>query len=486
MIIPDKIKGIMQKLLDNKYEAYIIGGAIRDSLMNIKPHDYDIFTNATGEEILKIFPKGRVIGGEERQATILTVIVDGVEVSQYRSNGDRTKTGKTVEEHQATCDFTINAIASDIYGCLLGGDVDISSQGESDVRDRKLRFVGNPKDRIKEDPLRILRGIRFFLKYNLSIDTETHIELIQRKKVLNLPKERVREELLKIFSLKLKKGFLKSILTFLPEDLVHIKMFEDGGQHHKETPYDHSENSFLEISKITNNSILRLSALLHDVAKGVCKTSGIDDGILKKAPNIKDDGILKKAPNIKDDGILVDVPIHFYEHEKIGSEIVNKWMKEYKFSKDEMKYVTSLIKLHMFGYKEEISDKTYIKFFNKLEEANIPIIDYIMLIYADHQGNMSKKRIKFGDFIKHNYLYNNWLRIRELKTPFTVKDLAISGKDLIERYGMEPGKKIGLILNSVLEKVIDGDLRNERAEIFHLLNETNLDFEVITLEKKEE
>ena len=91
MKIPKNIKEIMQKLHDNKYDAYIIGGAIRDIFLGIEPNDYDIFTNATGKQILAVFPQGKILGGEERQKKILTVIVDGIEVSQYRSNGKRTE-----------------------------------------------------------------------------------------------------------------------------------------------------------------------------------------------------------------------------------------------------------------------------------------------------------------------------------------------------------------------------------------------------------
>ena len=111
MIIPKNTKKIMQKLINNKFDAFIIGGWNRDMSIGHTPKDIDIFTNASGKQILKLFPNGVVIGNDERQQKILTVIVDGIEVSQYRANGDRTEVGNNLETHLKTCDFTINSIS---------------------------------------------------------------------------------------------------------------------------------------------------------------------------------------------------------------------------------------------------------------------------------------------------------------------------------------------------------------------------------------
>ena len=144
-------------------------------------------------------------------------------------------------------------------------------------------------------------------------------------------------------------------------------------------------------------------------------------------------------------------------------------MNDMKFKKADIKFVTTLIKMHMYSYKDKPSKKSHIKFFNKLEDANISIMDYIMLIYSDHQGNQAKPRIKFGDFINNNYLYKNYWTYKYENVPFKVTDLVVGGKDLIVRYNMY-GKEIGQTLNTVYEKVVDGDLRNDRAEIFNWLN----------------
>jgi len=458
-MIPDKIKQLMQKLLDNGFEAYIIGGAVRDYYMVLEPHDHDIFTNATGEQILNIFPNGNIIGGEERQKKILTVIVDGVEISQYRSNSERTEVGGTLEQHQGTCDFTINCLACDINGKLCG-DESFITMGKKDIKDKCLRFVGNAYDRIKEDPLRVLRGIRFMLKYNLDPIIST-INAITTSDISSLPKERIRDELMKILSLELKEGFLRDIAIFLPKEIRVDNMFKFGGDYHNESPYVHLEKTCLEAVKITNNPLIRLSALLHDVGKGVARTeeySSIQSHICEFPSQCH---LCKKE-------------IHFYGHENFGADIVKKWMKEYKFSEKDTKYVSTMIRLHMYTYKDNPGKKSYIRFFNALEEAEIDIEDYIMQIYSDHQGNTKKPRIKFGDFIKGNWLHKKYYEIKFSEEPMTVKDLKVTGKDVIECMGLKPGPKVGIMLQNTFELVMDGTIKNTRAELLNVLKTTKI------------
>ena len=435
-MIPDRIKQMMIKLETAGFEVYIIGGAVRDYYLGLTPYDWDLFTNATGEEIKKVFPQGVVIGGEERQKKILTVVVDGVEISQYRSNGARTALGHSLTTHQATCDFTINSIAMD-------KDMSVTdpNNGIRDIWAKQLRFVGNADDRIKEDPLRILRGYRFMCKYGMKdIDKalDKNIMLLH-----DLPKERVSTEMLKILSIpnpcnNTKKIILELIKSFIKEMDKCIGM--PGGDHHNEVVDVHMCNALTEAFKITNNPLLRLTAFLHDIGKGVTQ-SFVED----------------------------DKQTHFYEHEKKGSEIVEDWMTEFKFSNEAIKYVSTLIRLHMYSYKDEPSKKSYIKFFNKLNDAKIPIEDYVMLIYCDHQGNMNKPRIKFGDFIKGNFLYKEYQKITYSEEPMTIKDLKVSGKDVMEVCNMKPGLEIGVVLKELFNNVMDGTIKNTRAELLNSL-----------------
>jgi len=386
-MIPPKVKSMMELLEESGYEAYIIGGAVRDIQMGIEPEDFDIFTNATGEQILKVFPKGNVIGGEERQAKILTVVVDEVEVSQYRCNGDRTKTGDSLLTHQSTCDFTINSIAMNKEGKIFD-----SQDGINDIKYERLKFVGYPFDRLKEDPLRILRGIRFWTKYEHFTFDDIQIILDNINLLDHISPERIRDELMKI--LRYPQGaenlWCDEVINKIIPETKAVKNVE-GGDHHNESVKKHMINSFEEAVKLTDDIRLRLACFLHDIGKGITYT--IDTKAIYPA-------------------LEGETEIHFYEHENLGAELMEERLSKLKFSKEDIKYITTLIRLHMYSYKSEPGDKSYIRFFNKLEDANIPIEDYIILIYCDHQANLAKPRIKFGDFIKGSWLYKKYYEIK--------------------------------------------------------------------------
>ncbi len=442
----------MGKLIKNKYEAHIIGGAIRDRLLHLEPKDYDIFTNATGEQILKIFPRGTVIGGEERQNKILTVIVDGVEISQYRNNGDRTKTGSSLEEHQATCDFTINSIAMDINEKIID-----KHNGQNDLETKTLRFVGVPFDRIKEDPLRILRGIRFWTKYRGMRFEDIRVVLDNMDILDTLPKERIRDELIKI--IKYPQGIINLwcdgiIYKIFPElaQVEHMK----GGDFHDETVDAHMRESFKIACDVTSSPLLRLACFLHDIGKGITYTEAIANEVI-----LSKDG----SPMLE----RVEQKIHFYEHENKGQEMMEKRLAHLKFSNDDIKYIGSMIRLHMYSYKTDPSKKSYIKFFNKLEQAKIPIEDYIILIYCDHQANLAKPRIKFGDFIKGNWLLKKYYEIKFSEEPMKVSDLKVSGVDVMKIRNIKSGKEVGVVLRNLFELVMDGELKNKRAELLNKL-----------------
>ena len=456
-MIPTKVKKLMQKLLDNKFDAYIIGGAVRDTLLGIEPHDWDLNTNGTGEQILKLFPSGVVIGNEERQKRILTVIFDDVEISQYRKNGDRTETGKRLIDHQWTCDFYMNALAMDIDEKLCG-DLTIKRCGQEDIENKVLRFVGNPLDRIKEDPLRILRGIRFWTKYPIRFE-DIQVVLDNIDLLDTLPKERIRDEFMKIISYPngIENLWCDGIIyKIIPElkDVVDMK----GGDYHDENVNRHMENAFKEACKVTDNTLLRLACFLHDIGKGVTQT-------------FENKVIMSGKCNLNIVGESIIEQTHFYEHENKGEEMMIKRLGILKFSSDDIFYVIKLIRLHMYSYKAMPSKKSYIRFFNKLDEAKIPIGDFIILIYCDYQANIAKPRIKFGDFVKGNWLLNKYYEIKYSEEPMTVKDLKVSGKDVIEILKIKPGPKVGEKLNEMFELVMDGELKNCRADLLNKLKE---------------
>ena len=435
--IPKKEKEIMQTLIDNKFEAYVVGGAIRDSLLGLKPKDWDLFTDACGEEILALFPQGKVIGGEERQAKILTVVVDGVEVSQYRASGDRTQTGSSLEAHLKTCDFTVNAVACDIDGNTVD-----KVNGLQDINERELRFVGDGYRRVKEDPLRLLRGIRILLTKTLVMSTGTGEILFDcSEQIKKLSKERVRDELMKI--IKVRGLRLLYASGYLSKIIPELKVCEDteGGDYHDEKVLSHLFYTYNTAQKISENPLLHLAAFLHDIGKGA-------------------------TAKVEADGKL-----HFLQHEKVGAEYVKKWMAEYKFSEADTNYVVGLIRNHMWSTEGVESPKAYIKFFNQLDKYNLSVYDYLYLKYCDNQGNMKNTRKSITKFLNMNKgLISKYYELQFKGVPFTVSDLTISGKDLIAK-GMQPGPAIGKLLKEVFELVMDGELVNERPVLMHYIKE---------------
>jgi len=451
--VPEKAKLLMQKLEDNGFEAYIVGGYCRSMLMREDPKDVDIFTNAHGNKILEIFPQGKVIGGEERQKKILTVIVDEIEVSTYRKDGKRNLYGKTILEHQETSDLTINNICCDKTGKIdlenIHNKNGINDLGIYDFENNiwqdncLIKFVGNPLDRINEDKLRILRALRFASQYNANFDNESLQEIRNKMcKLRFVPKERIRDELIKCLK-------YANCIDILNKTSALINMFPKynkvinlhGGDNHDETVDQHMIYSFKEACKITDDWRIRLCAFLHDIGKGQCVSNDSETGI------------------------------HFYQHEKIGAEIVEEWMTHMKFSKDDIKFVSTLVRYHMWSYKAgEISKKAYIRMFNKFHEVGVSIYDFMIIIFSDHQGNQSKKRIKFGDFCKGSWILNRYWECVHQKEPFSKKDLELQGGDIIKLLNKEPGKWVGDLMDEIFEAVMNCELVNDKREIIKWIN----------------
>lgn len=428
-----EIKNIMQKLLDNGFEAYIIGGAVRDGYFLLDAHDYDIFTNASGEDILKIFPQGHIIGGEARQAKILTVVVDGVEVSQYRANGNRTDTGISLKEHLGTCDFTINAMAMDIEG-----NVTDLFCGRRDIKDKVLEFVGDATQRVVEDPLRIFRGIRIAAKYGLRINNPEPFQTF-RKYVDILPRERVRDELLKIIAvpngLRLldEYGMLEWII---PE---WSKCRIDGGPHHSESIDEHMLLAVDTAINYTSNPLLLLGIFLHDIGKpqsqGVHAVSGLAT---------------------------------FYNHHTIGVDYVRFWMREYRFSDDDIKYVSAVIEHHMMGKTGLISQRTFAYICNDLVGAKVSPEDMLVVTFSDNQANIDNPRLKYNDFIKDNGFLARYYEAKYGRYGFNPNDLEVNGKDIINIMAIS-GPAIGKVKQELFDMVCDGTIINRRDKLIEEL-----------------
>lgn len=437
-MIPDKILDMMSSLIDGGHDAYIVGGAVRDIMTCERPADWDIFTNANGDDILSIFPLGKVIGGDDRRKNILTVIVRGVEISQYRSSGDRTKTGVSLERHLSTCDFTINSMAMNIDRRVID-----NHYGMADIRNKFIRCVGDAKERIGEDKMRAFRAIRFAVKYGFSIDKELS-RVIYYTDIDDLPIERIRNEMLKIIMYPGGLEMLNSsdlLSKVIPEFDDSLNL--DGGSHHNETVDQHMYNTQSEACMLTDNPVLVFACALHDIGKSC-------------------------AQDYNENGNIT-----FYEHDKIGAGLLSDIMKRMKFSKADTAFARAIVAEHMFeGGHNNTLNKTFVKHFRNLDNAGVRMEEYMVMKYSDHVANNITKRVKFGDFIANSKLYKKYYELKFSCIPFGVSDLAISGNDLID-IGVPVGAEIGNILNEVFDMVIRGDMENKRNVLMYFIKHRN-------------
>ena len=441
---------IMGKLEKNGYVAYIIGGAVRDAILKETPKDIDIFTNATGEEILNIFPDGKIIGSEERQKKILTVIIDNIEVSTFRSNGNRTETVKTGKKythkilytHISTCDFTINSIAMNSNGVIID-----LYDGIKDLKKGIIRAVGDPEERINEDKVRVFRAIRFASRYNFEIEKELN-EVILRTDISDIPVERIHDELYKIFKYESgAENLFKTnlLIKVIPEFNKLILM--DGGHHHNETVDQHCLLTYKISCRHTDKVIHHIACLLHDIGKGPCMK-------------------------------VIDGKTKFLGHDMKGSYMIKKIMKQLNFSNKDIKYVSTLIRYHMWGISGIPRDKKFAEMFNELNNIDKNgVEDLVLLMYCDGQANMAETRNKFYDYITNdskskkvtgNYILKKYNELKSGIKPLTISDLKINGDDIIS-LGLPPSKKIGGILLELYNLTVDGFIKNERHEQMYWL-----------------
>ena len=414
----ERAYGILKELTSKGFKAYIVGGAVRDTILEKIPEDWDIFTDATGEKLLEIYPDGKIIGNEERQEKILTVVVDGTEVSTFRSNPTRTETGGSLLEHQGTCDFTINSLAMDMDGTIYD-----STGGEMDLFHKVIRAVGDPKDRISEDPLRILRAIRFAVKYDFQIDPEL-VEVIQNTSIRIIAVERIREEFMKIIQYSAgpilldRLGLLPQIFYWWPTMRI------PGGKYHGEQVDEHSFYCHNIMCNYTDDPLLKFTALVHDIGKPISAT-------------------------MKDDGNLT-----FIGHDIEGAKAIHKEMERMKFSLKETAYVEALIRNHQYPLKikaETSSFRGLHRAFRALEDAKVPIEHLILLRYCDRQANLKTHRETYTDFLTKYIGSDAYYTIKYNRIPIRTTELWLDGDEIMGMFGLEPGPKVGIIMKYLLK-----------------------------------
>ena len=429
------VKNIVQSLEKAGFEAYIVGGCVRDLLMALTTKDWDVTTNARPEKILEIFSDGKY---ENVFGTVLVPVklANGeteavVEVTTYRSEqgySDRRHPDKVVfedslEKDLSRRDFTINAMALKADGMTL---VDFFG-GEKDLKKKIIRAVGEPEDRFKEDALRMMRAIRLACQLNFTLEPKTERAIMKMAGGLKfVSAERIRDELVKILeSDRADEGIISlqemKLLQYLIPELER-GVGVDQNKHHIYPVFKHSLLSL----KFTPNKKwqVKLASLLHDIAKPQTKR------------------IIKGGAT-------------FYNHDLVGAKVALKIMARLKFANADIEKVTTLIKNHMFYYNVgEVTASSVRRLIRKVGEENLA--DLIDLRVADRLGSGVPKAKPYK--LRHLEYMMEKVRFDAV----SVKMLKINGDDLMKLLNIEPGPKIGAILDVLLSEVIDDQNLNNK------------------------
>jgi poly(A) polymerase/tRNA nucleotidyltransferase (CCA-adding enzyme) len=421
----DGIERIAETFKKNHYECYMVGGSVRDLLLNKDAYDFDFATNARPEQVMKLFRRVAPTGIKHGTVTLL-IDDNSFEVTTYRNDGkymdgrrpENVVFSDSLEQDVLRRDFTINGLAYNVFA----GEVIDYAGGIEDLNLGVIRTIGSATDRLSEDGLRSFRACRLAAKLGFSID-ETTLEAIHETLSVSalVSVERIRDELVKLLqadkpSVGLEymreTGLLAQILPELA-DCFGVSQ----NKYHSYDVYYHCLYS-CDAAKKTN-PIVRLASLLHDIGKLPTRKEG-------------------------DSGDFV-----FYNHEVIGSRIVKRIMRRLKFSNEEIERTVNLVYNHMFHYTDEWTDGAVRRFMRKLGVENLE--DLFEVRMADRKGNGSREGLP-APVLTLEYRIR---KIIEAENAITVKDLKINGYIIMEEFKIQPGPIIGRILNELLEVVLD-------------------------------
>ncbi len=427
--LPGKVKRIIDCLQSHGYEAYAVGGCVRDSILGREPEDWDITTSARPEQFKELFSHTIDTGIQHGTVTVM-IDHEGFEVTTYRIDGEYEDarhpkevifTSQLLEDLKRR-DFTINAMAyNDRAGLVDAFD------GIGDLNRRVIRCVGNPADRFDEDALRMLRAVRFAAQLGCEIEAETKKAICaQAHNLAKISAERIQVELVKLLVSphpeKMRQLYeLRITDVILPEFSVMMKT-KQNNKHHC---YSVGEHTIHALQGIRADKILRLTMLLHDVAKPPCRftdKNGVD---------------------------------HFYGHPERGSRMAEEILRRLKFDNYTIRRVTALVKIH--DNKPALTHQAIRKAMVKDGLEQYPALFEVKRADIGAQSEFQRKE-KLTNVALHEKIYH---QILEAGDCLSLKDLAVSGEDLIS-WGMKPGKNIGIVLNELLEDVLEHPEWNER------------------------
>ena len=448
--VPEDVKFILEKLNSAGYEAYAVGGCVRDSILGRIPDDWDITTSAKPEETKALFPKTIDTGIQHGTVTVMRNHV-GYEVTTYRIDGEYEDSRHPKEviftadllEDLKRRDFTINAMA---YNHLIENDIETTKDkaqsglvdafgGIEDIENKIIRCVGNPIHRFEEDALRMMRAVRFSAQLGYKIEEETGNAIkVLAGNLANISAERIQVELVKLLvsdhpdylRTAYETGMTK---VFFPE---FDKMMETN-QNNPHHIYSVGEHTLQSLIQIRNDKVLRLSMLLHDIGK---------------------------PESLQRDEAGRD---HFHGHPELGEEMARKILRRLRFDNDTIGKVCKLVKYHdqKLSLKPTKLRKAIVKIGPELFPLLLEVKEADMLAQSIY-----KRGEKETELAQIRKLYT---KILEDKDCLSLKDLALCGKDLIEQ-GMHPGKELGETLQRLFEYVLENPEKNNKEDLIKYLN----------------
>ena len=438
IILPEKVNTIIHTLQEHGYEAYAVGGCVRDSVLGREQEDWDITTSALPEETKALFRRTFDTGIEHGTVTVL-LDKEGFEVTTYRIDGKYEDSRhpkevtftRNLREDLLRRDFTINAMAYNDKDGL----VDIFG-GMEDLNAGVIRCVGNAVERFSEDALRILRGVRFAAQLGFTIEEATEEGMRKLAPTLqNISAERIQAELVKML-VSPRPDMLRTAYDlgitkeFLPE-FDRLMVTEQETPHHM---YNVGEHTLHALMNIRADKVLRLTMLLHDMGKPDYKT-------------------------VDADGVA-----HFKKHALKSEEIARTVLRRLKFDNDTIHKVTKLVLYH--DYRMPATARNVRRAMNKIGKELFPL--YLEVRRADMLAQSDYLREeKLRNIDETAELYREILQKGQC---VTLKELAVTGSDLIAA-GMKPGKELGRILEYFLEVVMEEPDRNTKEELLKLLEE---------------
>lgn len=436
--LPAKVSMIINNLQMHGYEAYAVGGCVRDSILAKSPEDWDITTSAKPEEIKRLFRRTVDTGIGHGTVTVL-LGKESFEVTTYRIDGmyEDSRHPKEViftnrlEEDLRRRDFTINAMAYNDEARL----VDVFG-GMKDLNHHLIRCVGDPKERFSEDALRILRAVRFSAQLNFPIEPVTADAVRELAPALkNISAERIQAELVKLLVSahpeQIRDACELGITKVILPEWDAMEGVVQNTPHHK---YDVAEHTVHALKNVKRDKILRLTMLFHDMGKPAMK---------------------KTDENGRD---------HFKGHALVSEEIARSVMRRLKFDNETVKKVTRLVCYH--DYRIEATPRNVRRAMNRIGVDLFPY--YLAVRMADVKAQSPyRRREKIENIIVMREIYQETLVNEDC---VTLRDLAVGGKDLME-IGMKPGRELGNMLNELLEWVIDEPECNKKEILCEYVKE---------------